>query len=109
MTRSEYLLDVRTRIANNIRFHRQQRGMNQAEFADFVGLAENTVFLLENVSKDYTVPMATLVSVAHALGLSVMAMLVERERPPNLHGKKGREHLNQMREQYEYERERHQV
>ena len=107
MTRSEYLLDVRSRIANNIRFHRQQRGMNQAEFADFVGLAENTVFLLENVSKDYTVPMATLVSVAHALGLSVMAMLVERERPPNLHGKKGREHLNQMREQYE--RERHQV
>lgn len=104
MTRSEYLLDVRSRIANNIRFHRQQRGMNQAEFADFVGLAENTVFLLENVSKDYTVPMATLVSVAHALGLSVMAMLVERERPPNLHGKKGRAFLNQQRESYERER-----
>ena len=104
MTRSEYLLDVRTRIANNIRFYRQCRGMNQAEFADYCGLSENTVFLLENTRKRYTIPMATLVGVAHALGLSVMAMLTAREAPPNVHGKKGRAFLNQQRESYERER-----
>ena len=104
MTRSEYLLDVRTRIANNIRFYRQHRGMSQKEFADFCGLSPNTVCLLENLRKDYTIPMTTLATVGHALGLPVMALLCAREAQPNVYGKTGREVLNTLRDSYERER-----
>ena len=87
MTRSEYLLDLRTRIANNVRFYRYARGWTQTEMADEVGVAENCIYLLENPKSRYNVPLTTLASIAHALRLPVSAMLVQREPQPKKHGK----------------------
>lgn len=87
MTRSEYLFDIRTRIANNIRFHRHARGWTQGEMADELGVAKNSVYLLENPKSQYNVPLTTLASIAHALRLPVSALLVKREAQPKMRGK----------------------
>ena len=56
MTRSEYLLDLRTRIANNVRFYRHSRGWTQGQMADELGVAENSIYLLENPKSGTTCP-----------------------------------------------------
>lgn len=87
MTRSEFIRDLRERIANNVRFYRHGLGLTQEELADAVGMSENSVYLLENPKSQYNVPLTTLASIAHALRLPVSALLVKREAQPKMRGK----------------------
>jgi transcriptional regulator with XRE-family HTH domain len=103
MTRSEYLLDLRTRIANNVRFYRHSRGWTQGQMADELGVAENSIYLLENPKSRYNVPITTLASVTHALGLPLGAVLVAREEQPNKRGKPGSSFLSHKRNEANHE------
>lgn len=109
MTRSEYLLDLRTRIANNVRFYRHSRGWTQVQMADELGVPENSVFLLENPRSRYNVPLTTLASVTHALGLPLGAVLVAREEQPNKRGKPAADFLSRKREAAKHESQRTEV
>ena len=109
MTRSEYLLDLRTRIANNVRFYRHSRGWTQGQMADELGVAENSIYLLENPKSRYNVPITTLASVTHALGLPLGAVLATREPPPNPRGKPARGFLSHVRNEANHESQRTKV
>ena len=109
MTRSEYLLDVRTRIANNIRFYRHSRGWTQGQMADELGVSENSVYLLENPRSRYNVPLTTLASVTHAMGLPLGAVLVAREEQPNKRGRPAANFLSRKREAAKHESQRQEV
>lgn len=97
MTRSEYLFDLRTRVANNVRFYRHSRGWTQGQMADELGVSENSIYLLENPRSRYNVPLTTLASIAHALRLPVSALLVMREAQPKLRGKGAASFLHRNR------------
>jgi len=88
-------------VANNVRFYRVERGLTQKEFAEAVGMCENSVYLLERPEAAYTIPLVTLATVAHALNLPVGAMLVPRETQPNPRGQIARTILSRKRQQYE--------
>lgn len=109
MTRSEYLFDLRTRIANNLRFYRHSRGWTQGQMADELGVSENSVYLLENSRSRYNVPLTTLASITHALGLPLQSVLVARETQPNKRGKSAANFLSRKREAAKHESQRQEV
>ena len=101
MTRSDYVFDVRERIANNIRFFRQERGWTQAEMANTVGVAENSIYLLENPRSQYNVPLVTLAGIAHAVNIPISMFLAKRQTPPNPRGHSAKKLLSTSRKRYE--------
>ena len=109
MTRSEFIRDLRERIANNVRFYRHGLGLTQEELADAVGMSENTIFLLENPRKPYGVPLRVLASVADTFGVTVECLLATREPPPNPRGKPARGFLSRKREAAKHESQRQKV
>ena len=97
MTRSEYLARLRANVANNVRFHRHQLGLNQEDLAARVGFSENRIYTLETPGKG-TVTLDTLASIAHELGLKVADLVAFRETVPAKHGQAGAKFLNHQRE-----------
>ena len=88
MTENECLLDLRERIANNIRLHRHTRGWNQERMADELGVAENYIYLLENPRVRNGMPsLSVLARIAYNLGIPVTDLFVQREAQPKLRGK----------------------
>lgn len=86
-SRNDMLLDVRRRIANNVRFYRHGLGLSQPEMAKHAGVHENTIYLLENPHRAFNVSLLALISIAHALCLPLGALLVAREDQLNPRGK----------------------
>jgi DNA-binding XRE family transcriptional regulator len=103
-TRSEYLADMRKTIANNVRYHRQQRGMGQQALADLVGVYKSTIYLIETPAKEYNIPLAMLTTIAHTLNLPMAELFVPRKSPPPLTGSTARRFLQQQREVLNHDR-----
>lgn len=98
MTRSEYVREMRVRVAHNVRFYRHKRGLKQTELADLVGVAENTIYLMERTEDAKQISFPMICVVAHALGVPMEALLVEREPQPSYIGRIGQNYLRQQRE-----------
>lgn len=88
MTESEFLLDLRECIANNIRLHRHARGWTQERMADEMGVAENYIYLLENPhARNHSPSLSVLARIAYNLGIPVTDLFVQREAQPKLRGR----------------------
>ena len=98
MTRSEYLLDLRACIANNVRFYRHSRGWTQEQMADELGVSENYVYRIENPNSTHCTPsLAVLARIAYNLHVPVFTLLVPREAQPKLRGKAAASFLHRNR------------
>ncbi|WP_368506533.1 helix-turn-helix transcriptional regulator [Burkholderia cepacia] len=72
--------EVRGRIANNLKLLRGNRGMSQEKLADRAGLHRTQVSAIERGRSNVMVD--TLVSLAAALGVDAIDLLVERHEEP---------------------------
>ncbi|RQV65883.1 XRE family transcriptional regulator [Burkholderia cenocepacia] len=72
--------EVRRRIANNLKLLRGNRGMSQEKLADRAGLHRTQVSAIERGRSNVMVD--TLVSLATALGVDAIDLLVERHEVP---------------------------
>lgn len=72
--------EVRRRIANNLKLLRGSRGMSQEKLADHAGLHRTQVSAIERGRSNVMVD--TLVSLAAALGVDTIDLLVERHEEP---------------------------
>ena len=96
-TRSESYREQRERIAGNVRHYRHRLGLTQKDMADFVGLAINTVYMLEHPERRYNAPLSTLCALAHALDVPVMALFEERAIGKSPNGKRGQRFLRESK------------
>jgi transcriptional regulator with XRE-family HTH domain len=96
-TRSDLYLAQRERIAGNVRYYRHRLGLTQKDMADFVGLAINTVYMLEHPERRYNAPLSTLCALAHALDVPVVALLEERALGLSPSGKRGQRFLRESK------------
>jgi transcriptional regulator with XRE-family HTH domain len=96
-TRSDLYLTQRERIAGNVRHYRHRLGLTQKDMADFVGLAINTVYMLEHPERMYNAPLSTLCALAHALDVPVVALFEERAIRWSPSGKRGQRFLRESK------------
>ena len=96
-TRSELYLTQRERIAGNVRHYRHRLGLTQKDMADFVGLAINTVYMLEHPERRYNAPLSTLCALAHALDVPVKALFEDRTVSESPNGKLGQRFLRESK------------
>jgi transcriptional regulator with XRE-family HTH domain len=96
-TRSDLYLTQRERIAGNVRYYRHRLGLTQKDMADFVGLAINTVYMLEHPERQYNAPLSTLCALAHALDVPVVALFEERAMSESPNGKLGQRFLRESK------------
>lgn len=74
------LAEVRWRIANNLKLLRGKQGMSQEALADRAGLHRTQLSAIERGRTNLT--LDTLVSLAAALGVNEIDLLMAREEEP---------------------------
>ena len=67
--------DLRAILADNIKAHRERKGVSQDEFADRCGLHRTYIGSVERCERNVT--LATLELLAHAVGCSVPELLTK--------------------------------
>ena len=96
MTRSDFIARIRENVANNVRYHRYQLGLNQEDMAAHAGMAENRIYILENPGKG-NVTLDALSTLAHVLDLKVADLVAFREPVPPRYGIHGNKFFERQR------------
>lgn len=99
MTRSDFIARIRANVANNVRYHRYQLGLNQEAMAAHIGFSENRIYTLENPGKG-SVTLDALASLAHALDVKVADLVAFREPATVRRGVHGQRFFERQRSKH---------